>query len=382
MRTLHPIFALGAMFVLPMTIAQEGPPPKPADAAPAPVTVERETHIVRLQHAKAFRIFGGLKSILSAEPAGPASRVFIEFDAASNAIILSGPASELRKARAVIDQLDIAPVEEARQTHLIRLQHALAPDLAKIVSEMVHHRMSPGRSPSEVPGVTVDGRSNTLVITADAADFESIRKIIEGLDVPPNVAAARSSVQPARARVSVYRISVPSNRAASLRPSELSEASDDAALTSKLEKLGTSKLLYVMDQGVDLGKSPTMSIASSCPFSAGSVAGKDGQRMMNVSYQDVGCIVNMEGEWPADTPEAGEANIEVEISHVADTDLQIAPDARASKRSKVRQHFAGPFESSRPIILLSLEAGAEKDTTTAYVTRIELRREQAGAAKT
>lgn len=382
MRTLQPTLALVAMFALPMAIAEDRTPPKPGDNPVAAVSAgPRETRVIRLQHASAFRLFPELKSILSVEPAGPGSRLYVEYDAATNAIILSGPASDLQKAMELINLLDVAATNAARPTQLIRLRHSDAKELAWLMEHVIQQQAM-GRARFEVPGVATDARTNTLLVTCEPGDYESIRKIIEALDVPVETAVARTEPQPTRARVTVYQVAVPAERAASLQAGDLSAAKDDAALTQHLEKLGATKLLYIMDQGIDLDRSPSMKIGSQRPIPSGSSTTKDGQRATSVSYQDVGCIVNMEGKWPADSPESGEADIEVEISHVMDSGVQIAPDAKAPVLFRVKQNFAGPFKSGRPIILLSLDAGGAKETTTAYVTRIELSRSAQEAART
>jgi hypothetical protein len=299
--------------------------------------------------------------------------MYVEFDAATNAVLLSGSPAELQKAMEVIKLLDVAPTITGRATQLIRVRHSDAKDLAKLMEQVIQQQ-AVGRARREIPGVTTDPRTNTLLVTCEQGDYEPIRKIIEALDVPVEAAVARAEPLPTRARVTMYQVSVHKDKTAGLQASSLAAAKDDAALSDLLGRLGDTRLLYAIDQAVELEKNPSMKISSQRPIPGATGEDKDGRRRTTVNYYDVGCIVNMRGQWPAQSFEPGSAIIEVEITNVALSNVDAGLETKAPILSKLRQNFAGPVESGRAVVLVSLDAGGGPDTTTAYVTRIELSR--------
>ena len=79
------------------------------------------------------------------------------------------------------------------------------------------------------------------------------------------------------------------------------------------------------------------------------------------------------GRWQGDSFERGNARINVELSGVSESSVEIGQDAKAPVFRKLRQRFDGPFEAGKPIIILAVDANEPADEAVAYVTRIELR---------
>lgn len=379
MRSLHPALALVAFIALPMALAEDSPTQKtgPAPSKQESVEPDRETRVLRLKYADARTIAGELTNLgLSGWTPGGSLRVIA--DARTNSLVLSASAATLANAEKIVQQLDIAPVS-ARQTQIVRLKHAPAKDLAAMLREVITQKAR--SEPAEWPGISFDERTSTLVLTGETTGLEALMTLVENLDVPTDESSAMKVEPATQARITVYEVAVPKELAAGLRATELARtAQDDAGLNASLSKLGKSRLLYAVDQAVNLKKQPSIRIACQMPWVTAE-GSKDEKRTTNISYQDVGLIANMVGVDQPRSSKHGDAHIEVEISTVGHSDVSIGPNAKAPLCHKIRQTFDGPFTTGEPIVLLSVESAADGDMATAYVTRIELARKEPKAAR-
>jgi general secretion pathway protein D len=140
-------------------------------------------------------------------------------------LVITARASYLQEVKKWVERLDIAPISPGRQLHYYRLQNARAKDIAQTLSqlfgsessggipsvpnisaqpsapfgqhsEMGTPQVQPDASPvaagpanitnGEAPQIVTDESNNALIIRADAADYDSIQRILRQMDVVPD----------------------------------------------------------------------------------------------------------------------------------------------------------------------------------------------------
>lgn len=368
MRALLPLFALAGIIALPATLAQT-PAEKPtaADASTKQRSIEpRETAIVRLKAADVRVLAKSLSEILSMEPTPSCGSFKVIADPETNTLVMTGSADALAKARNIIKELDRAEAKP-RQTETIRLKNARAKDMADLLRQIASQQL-----PSESqPGITMDDRTATLVITAEPAALATLKAMAATFDVA-DVRPQYSDATPTQARVTVYQIDVPLNQSGSLSSTALTtNTHDEASFMKELSKYGRTQHLHTLDQSIDLAARPTLAIDSMIPIADSTIA-KDGAATPQIGYHSVGCKVEFEALRLSPTPASSVAAIRVEISALRDSGIELSPTTRAPITQKIKQTFNGPWTSGTPIVLVSLESSPAKETATAYITRIEL----------
>jgi general secretion pathway protein D len=145
------------------------------------------------------------RAVQAAQPettGGPRSQVRIITDARTNALIVLAARSTLDEMRALIRKLDV-PVEGQGRIQVYYLKHAVAEELAETLNGLLGGGTAGGtaaqaaaagnvalqqlRAVSElsnaVSSLTADVATNSLVIQASPEGFETLRKVIELLDI-------------------------------------------------------------------------------------------------------------------------------------------------------------------------------------------------------
>jgi len=190
---------------------------------------ERATEVVTLRFAPADETARRLRDALG----GQALRVTA--DARTNALVLSGPPDEVRRARAVAARLDQALPPGSTRVNVYRLRYAAADGLVRVLAQLVGQKIGPppppephgsslarsaarraealglgydggmGQPPPATPvsaeaepappgtpaaiplaapvRLTADPATNSLIVSATPADWETLRGVIEQLDV-------------------------------------------------------------------------------------------------------------------------------------------------------------------------------------------------------
>ncbi len=126
-------------------------------------------------------------------------------DERTNSLIVFATKNDLAKVRHLVEQLDIAPPEDNSRVRIYRLQHAVAEDLASVLSGVEAAR-SKGAQPGAQPGargarrppagaargvlgagasIISDAATNSLIVTASPEEHASIEALIRELDVQP-----------------------------------------------------------------------------------------------------------------------------------------------------------------------------------------------------
>src|SRR5438876_3513089 len=190
---------------------------------------ERATEVVTLRFAPADETARRLRDALG----GQALRVTA--DARTNALVPSGPPDEVRRARAVAARLDQALPPGSTRVNVYRLRYAAADGLVRVLAQLVGQKLGPppppephgsslarsaarraealglgydggmGQPPPAMPvsaeaepaapgtpaaiplaapvRLTADPATNSLIVSATPADWETLRGVIEQLDV-------------------------------------------------------------------------------------------------------------------------------------------------------------------------------------------------------
>lgn len=148
--------------------------------------------VVYLDHARATELVSVISQLANnfnqpqggEAPAG-GSRVSVQADAATNALVINAPDTEYRLLQAVVDQLDIERPSQ-KDIHVIYLKYAKATDLVDILNqvgqELTEDKEGAAGNDRKV-NVQADEASNALVIHARPKDFQSIEAVVQQLDV-------------------------------------------------------------------------------------------------------------------------------------------------------------------------------------------------------
>lgn len=115
--------------------------------------------------------------------------VSIEADDRSNSVIVSAPIEQLPMIIDVVKAFDRPTARERGGFRHIALRNAKAEDVAKVLTELVQRKSAGKRSAksgSVVSGplrVVADSATNSLLISADAEDFDVLRRVVRKLDI-------------------------------------------------------------------------------------------------------------------------------------------------------------------------------------------------------
>ena len=113
---------------------------------------------------------------------GP-SRVQVIANERNNSLVLRGKPQPISKIMKVIDKLD-QPATTADSTQVIKLSHADAENVSKILSSVVVKNNSGEKASQQPITIAADPTLNGLVVKADPGTMSEIISLIEKLDTP------------------------------------------------------------------------------------------------------------------------------------------------------------------------------------------------------
>ena len=113
---------------------------------------------------------------------GP-SRVQVIANERNNSLVLRGKPQPISKIIKVVDKLD-RPATTADSTQVIKLSHADAENVSKILSSVVVKNNSGEKSSQQPITIAADPTLNGLVVKADPGTMSEIISLIEKLDTP------------------------------------------------------------------------------------------------------------------------------------------------------------------------------------------------------
>ena len=134
------------------------------------------THVIQLENVAAAKLIPVLRPLVP-------QQAHLAAYAPSNAIIITDSGNNIRRIRAVIEQIDTAAVA---QTTVIRLKHASAEEVASLIERMDKKSKVKGAADagSSAYSLVADKRSNSVVIIGDEVQRARLRTLVRYLDVP------------------------------------------------------------------------------------------------------------------------------------------------------------------------------------------------------
>lgn len=185
---------------------------------------QQQLALIPLQYATADKLAGQISSIFGGSSATAAPRpvrraaaapttglseteVKVFADERTNSLIVFATKNDLDKVRDLVKQLDIAPPADNSRVRIYRLQHAVAEDLAGVLTGVVNaqaktaggvaptptQRAASARAAGAVAGgvfgegasILPDAATNALIVTASPEEHAAIEALIKELDVQP-----------------------------------------------------------------------------------------------------------------------------------------------------------------------------------------------------
>ncbi|HZW10966.1 MAG TPA: secretin N-terminal domain-containing protein [Phycisphaerales bacterium] len=160
----------------------------------------RSIHVLPLTYADATEVAATLTQALPGMELPGGGDVAIIAAAGSNAVILSGAATDLKKIEELVEPLDVRPVDpETMGVETFALAHADATRIVQTVQSLLveqqetdprllSYQLRYSRDPNlfKKPTIHVEAeeRTNSLIVSAPAATLELAKTIIERLDQP------------------------------------------------------------------------------------------------------------------------------------------------------------------------------------------------------
>lgn len=180
-------------------------------------------------------------------------------------------------------------------------------------------------------------------------------------------------IAPARFEATVYEVQVPEQRIADLdAPAFEAKASTAQALAKALAEFGKVKVLYKIDQTVNLYGESIM-LSTSEPMVTGTHGRESGPSMNSITYMEAGLIVNLSASAPPEDPPGKELCVQAnfELSALADSAVEIAPQVKATSIRKMDLRHSETPRFGKPLVLLNVSApgGGDQAQPVAYVIR-------------
>lgn len=154
---------------------------------------------IKLEHALVDRVYLSMNELLRNRPksAGDAP-INLDYSSTDNTLSISAPAQQMAEIEAMVKALDV-PSETARTTEFVKLDFADAEQTSKALG-VFYGRTAPEASTPGARNVTIvaDPASNSLVVSAEAAQWEGIRSLLQKLDTEDYDRARQMEVIPLR----------------------------------------------------------------------------------------------------------------------------------------------------------------------------------------
>ena len=205
-----------------------------------------------------------------------------------------------------------------------------------------------------------------------------------------------TNVAPARFEATVYELEIPENRIADLDAAKLeSTAATPQALAAALAAFGTPKILYKVDQTVNL-YGENITLASQEPMITGRNMRVNGSGFSDViSYTSIGLIIRMSAAAPPNNSRRGDAyergsggrgtglppngsrrgdpNVQLnfQLSVMADTSIALTESLNATRVRSLQLSQSGTPKFGKPSVLVAVNAAGagEKSRPVAYIVR-------------
>ncbi|MCA9286628.1 MAG: hypothetical protein KDA22_15500, partial [Phycisphaerales bacterium] len=159
-----------------------------------PASSPVEYRIIKLDHAIAADVSYTLRQLVRGEPGEPQPR--IDYNRLENQLIVGATADQFEQIDRILTELD-QPAESTRITDFVPLRFADAEQLQEALS----YFYGPLAMDADTPGkqsvrIVADPATNSLVISADEAEWEGIRALLSKLDSEEYDASLQLRVMP------------------------------------------------------------------------------------------------------------------------------------------------------------------------------------------
>ncbi len=156
------------------------------------MSIGRELAVIPLEYADAENFVKMLNSVFMAvrqlRKGAPVRNVKFIADARTNAIVVMGGKGEIERIKKLIAILDVETPRGKGKIHVYALENASAEDMAKALDSLSSQK-APGPGKKKIiisgsVGIIADKATNSLIITADKADYLALENVIKKLDIP------------------------------------------------------------------------------------------------------------------------------------------------------------------------------------------------------
>ena len=153
--------------------------------------------VLSLNHNDAAKVAALLENFFAARlrarsttgsVASPSEQVSIETDTLNNTLIISSNTENLDLIKGILAKIDVEPTTSGGVFEMFTLEHADANRVATLIESLVKQGVyRPGRSGAAATAasalaISVDSRSNTLIVSASPDNLGIVRTVIERVD--------------------------------------------------------------------------------------------------------------------------------------------------------------------------------------------------------
>jgi general secretion pathway protein D len=146
----------------------------------------KQTEVVALQNASAEAVVELIGDLRGEQEVSATAPVQLVADSRTNSIVVSGEQVQIRRMRALIEQLD-TPLAQDGNVNVIYLQYARAEELAPLLDNIIGNVTAAEGEDAQAAGaaasITADAATNALIITADSDLLQTLRSVIARLDI-------------------------------------------------------------------------------------------------------------------------------------------------------------------------------------------------------
>lgn len=144
------------------------------------------TDVVQLRYAQATEVVAMITQLEKPDPnrGVTTSPPIVVADKRTNAVIVSGDEMSRQRIKGVVESLD-RPQTKNANVRVIYLKYSKAADVAKVLTGMNQGQggAKPGEGASGQTNVQADEATNSILITADSDNMQSLLAVVESLDI-------------------------------------------------------------------------------------------------------------------------------------------------------------------------------------------------------
>lgn len=145
------------------------------------------TDVVQLRYAQASDVVAMITQLEKPDPnrGVTTSPPIVVADKRINAVVISGDEMSRQRIKGIVDSLD-RPQTRNSNVRVFYLKYAKAADVAKVLTGMSQSQnqgAKPGEGGSSQTNVQADEATNSLLVTADSDNMQSMIAVIEQLDI-------------------------------------------------------------------------------------------------------------------------------------------------------------------------------------------------------